>query len=111
MTPADVIGYFVLAGGLLILGIEVAVVIHAASLVGTAAAGTWRLALLLKSGLTLYAITALRMHMSHPPVWPYALTAVAVAITGVLAVLLYRSHAHYEESLRAYRSRRIVRQR
>ncbi len=84
--------YILIMCGLLVLGFNAAVVIHAAQVVKQVNA--WRTFIVGKSCMTVYVIVDLHAHATHPHGWTVALAGVAITLTLIALVILDRSYRH-----------------
>lgn len=94
MTAEMVFKYALICGGLLILGFNVAVCVHAGRIVRAVTA--WRLFIIGKSGLTAYVIVSMFDRLHDPLGYRGPLAAAAIVLTLVSLGLLH--HAYKDRS-------------
>ena len=88
----EVFTLILIGAGLVVLGFNASVLIHAAEIVkAEKAVVAWRTFITGKSILTIYVLVDLWTHHHHPHGWALALVGVALILTLISLVLLNRA--------------------
>lgn len=105
----DYIRYVLIAGGFLIIGFNVSVIIHAKQLVTYV--WPWRLFMTGQSMFALAAIVGLHKHLGRPVGLTASLVGVAIGLSVLSAFMLERAyrHSHPKETLKLAPARVKVR--
>ena len=87
----ELLSYAIIMAGLVVLGFNAAVAIHAAQIVSSSVQA-WRVFIIGKSALTVYVITSLYEHHHHPQGWLLSLAGFAMLVTLSSLYLLDRGY-------------------